>query len=309
VSAAWVAAGVRGRGLLRRRIGLAEARALAASPSLESALAVLTESSYGRDVRPGQDRASAQHAVSATVLWNLRVLAGWAPPFGAGPLRVLIGGYEISNVTGHLLELSGQPAPVPYALGSLGTVWPSVSAAQTPRGVRDALRSGGWGDPESDELPAIRIALRLAWARRVFEEVPGAADWAVAGAALVVARVLVSQCLPSLGRSARTDASRVLGSKWETATSPEDLVGHLPAAAAQLLDGATTHEQLWRAEASYWSMIEASAAELVARPRSDATGMLGVAALLAVDGWRVRAALALVGRPISVQAEVFDDVA
>jgi hypothetical protein len=43
------------------------------------------------------DLAAAQHAVSATMLWHLRVLAGWVPPYASGPLRVLAAGFEIAG--------------------------------------------------------------------------------------------------------------------------------------------------------------------------------------------------------------------
>ncbi|MFB9384063.1 hypothetical protein ACFFTK_13025 [Pseudonocardia petroleophila] len=62
VGAGWVAGTVRARAMARRRIGAAGARALAASSSLDVALAGLVGSPYGHDVRGGMTLAQAQHA-------------------------------------------------------------------------------------------------------------------------------------------------------------------------------------------------------------------------------------------------------
>ena len=77
MTAAWVAGSVRARAMARRRYGAAAARSLAAGPSLADALNTLSDTPYGRDVHPGQSLAEAQHALGDTVLWHLRVLAGW----------------------------------------------------------------------------------------------------------------------------------------------------------------------------------------------------------------------------------------
>ena len=76
MSSSWVAGVVRAKALARRRLGAAGARAVATSPGLSAALAALVSSSYGHDVRPGQSLGAAQHAVAASLLWNMRVLAG-----------------------------------------------------------------------------------------------------------------------------------------------------------------------------------------------------------------------------------------
>ncbi|MFI5079696.1 MAG: hypothetical protein ACHQCE_01390, partial [Streptosporangiales bacterium] len=79
MSTGWVAGSVRARALARRRLGAAAARQLAASGSLADALRVLAATHYGREDLGGQTLAGAQHAVARTVLWDLRVLAGWLP--------------------------------------------------------------------------------------------------------------------------------------------------------------------------------------------------------------------------------------
>jgi hypothetical protein len=309
MSTGWVAAGVRGRGLLRRRLGPEGVMQVATAPSLHDALGVLAETSYGREVRTGQDLATAQHGVSATALWHLRVLAGWGPPLGAGPLRLMAGGYEISDVTGRLLELAGAPTRPPYALGSLATAWPALAATRSAPEMRAALRASPWGDPGSDELAVIRVALQLAWARRIVDGVPGATDWAIAGAALLVGRVLAAGADTAFGQTAWRDATHVLGPDWQKASDVDELAEHVPPAAAKALEDVASPDDLWRAEARWWGRVETEAALLAARPRPDPTTGVGVAALLIADAWRVRAALGLAGRGGRVPAEVLGDVA
>ncbi|HUZ20256.1 MAG TPA: hypothetical protein VMU75_06780 [Acidimicrobiales bacterium] len=309
MSAGWVAAQVRGRGLARRRLGADGARRLATSPSLPDALAALAPTPYGRTVRAGTDLADAQHGVSATVVWHLRILAGWSPPLGSGPLRVLASGFEIANITGHLARLRARPAPPPYALGSMATAWPAVSAARTPAEVRAALGSSVWGDPGSDEPSAIHLTLQLCWARRVYDGVPGAAGWAVAKAALVAGRLVAAGAVPSLSSRTLRDADHLLGARWHDAASLGDLASRLSPAAARTLVGVEHGEDLWRAEARWWSALDAAGAELAARPRPEASSTIGVVALLAADAWRVRAALALAAQGGGDLGEVLDAVA
>lgn len=293
MTAGFVAAGVRGRGLARRCLGAEGARQLAASPSLPDALATLATTAYGREVRQTMSLADAQHAVSGTVLWHLRVLAGWVPPLGAEPLRLLAAGFEAANVTGHLARLTGRRAPAPYDLGSMASIWSRVSAARTPGEVRAALRSSPWGDPGSDELPAVRLALRLAWARRVLDGAPGAGDWAIAGAALVVARVLAAGARPALQGRAGEDADHLLGPQWRAAASPAELAAHVPRTAARTLRGVAGRDDLWRAEVAWWRTVGSEGAALAVRPRPDASAGVGVVAMMAADAWRVRGALAM----------------
>lgn len=309
MSAAWVAAGVRGRGLLRRRIGRDGATRLASSTSLEAALAELEASPYRREVRRGLDLESAQWAVSATVLWHLRVLAGWGPPLAAGPLRVLAGPFEIANIVGHLARLDGQHPQRAYDLGSLATAWPAVSRARSVAEVRAALRSSPWGDPGTDDLPALRLSLELAWARRAFDGVPGASDWATSTAALVIARVVAAGAGTSLTPAAARDATHLLGPRWQTAGSITALAASLPRAAAKTLEVAADPGDLWLAEVRWCAALDESGAALVARPRPDSATGAGVAAQLEADAWRVRAALAAAAEGGTRAAEVLSGVA
>ena len=208
-----------------------------ASRDLAGALGMLAHTPYGREVRTEMDLASAEHAVFATLLWHMRILAGWGPPLGAGTLRLLATGFEVANVTGHLARIEGQKVPGPYALGSMATAWPAVSAARTPTEVRAALASSSWGDPGGEDPATVRLALSLGWARRVLDGVPGAADWAISGSAIVLCRVLMAGAFSALGPSARRDTQRLLGSGWQDATSAGELARHVPRAAAKTLEG------------------------------------------------------------------------
>jgi hypothetical protein len=273
------------------------------------ALGRLVLTPYGREVRVDMDLVSAEHAVFATLLWHMRVLAGWGPPLGAGPLRLLAAGFEIANVTGHLARVGGRTVPDPYALGSLATAWPAISAARTPAEVRAALASSSWGDPGGDDPATVRLALTLGWARRVLDGSPGAGGWAISGAALVACRVLAAGALSALGTSARGDADRVLGPRWAEAASPGELVRQAPRAAAKVLEGVSGADEMWRAEARWWSNVGATGTELVARSTLDASSSVGAVGVLAADAWRTRAALQLAARGGGDLVELSDAVA
>lgn len=309
MSTGWVAAGVRGRGLTRRMLGRAGARTLAAAPSLASALDALVRTPYGHDVRADMDLVSAGRAVFSTLLWHMRILAGWGPPLGTPPLRLLAAGFEIANVADHLARVEGRAAPDPYVLGSMATVWPAVSRARTAAQVRATLAASSWGDPGADDPGTIQLSLLFGWARRVLDGVPGSEDWAVSGAAVVLCRVLAAGAFATLGPNARRDARHVLGARSCEATSPGDLAGRLPRPAGRVLQGVTGADDLWRAEVRWWSMVEAAGGELVARPRPDASSSVGAVGLLAADAWRTRAALELAARGGGDLAEICDAVA
>jgi len=282
---------------------------LAASDSLATALGTLVHTPYGREVRTDMDLPSAERAVFATLLWHMRILAGWGPPLGAGPLRLLAAGFEIANITDHLVRLEGQKTPDPYALGSMATAWPAVSGARTPAEVRAALASSSWGDPGGEDLATVRLALVLGWARRVFDGVPGAGDWAVSGAALVLSRVGTAGAVSALGSSARRDVDHLLGSRWQEMASPGEFAGRVPTAAAKALEGIAGVDDVWRAEARWWSGVEASGAVLAAHSPPDVSCSVGVVGLLAADAWRTRAALEIAARGGGDIGELLDAVA
>jgi hypothetical protein len=290
VSAGWVAATVRARAMARRRIGLAGARRLAAAPSLDAALAELVGTPYGHDVRVDHTLAQAQWAVAATLLWDLRVLAGWLPRDGADRLRVLAGWFELANVDELHRAMVGIPAERPFVLGSLGTAWNRLRSARSPDELRQVLAASPWGDPGAATPAAVGLGLRTAWAERVVAAVPPAESWATGAVALLVARerLVVGRRLPD---GAATSVRRLLGASALDVVSFPGLATALGGRARWAVRGVDRPEALWQAEARWWARVESDAFTLLHRPRSGLAPVVGAVAATAVDAWRVRAAL------------------
>ncbi len=110
LTAGWVAGSIRARAMLSRRLGRREALRIAGGATLDDALAALASTAYGRAVRPHRDLAEAQRAVAETVLWHVRVLAGWVPPRALEPVRALAAWFELANVDERLAYLAGADA-------------------------------------------------------------------------------------------------------------------------------------------------------------------------------------------------------
>lgn len=304
MSAGWVAGGVRAQALARRRLGGSAARELAACQGLEAALAVLADSPYSRDVRPGLSLAQAQRAIASTYLWNLRVLAGWTPVGGVRLVRLLTAWFEIANVedrltnTEHLtntddLTNTGEE-PAPYELGSLSIAWRrGFGQAGDARDVRDRLAASWWQDPGEDSPRSIGLAMRLRLAERAASTVPGARAWALAAAALVVARevVLAGRSLPSVATEA---TERLLGrpTLQGDLTTVAAFADRLPSDARWVFTGISRTEDLWRAETAWWARVERDGFGLLHQPPRSPAPAVGAAAVLACDAWRTRAALA-----------------
>lgn len=307
MTASWVAAGVRARALGRRRLGRPAIRALAASGSLDEAVTTLADTAYGHDVRPGQDLAAAQHAVAACLLWNVRVLAGWLPREGVDALRVLARWFEIANVDELLRGLHGAPAAPAFRLGTLGTSWAALGEAASAADLRVRLGRSPWGDPGTDGRWDIQMAMRLGWADTVAAAVPLAGTWAAGGAALLLARETVTG-----GREptapARAAAARLLGAPAVAAGTLAELRGAVEGPATWALAEVERPEDLWWAETRWWRRVETDALGLARSARFTLEPVLGAVALLAVDAWRVRAALELAGRG-GGPPEVLDAVA
>lgn len=306
MSSRWVAGVVRARALQRRRLGRAGVRELARSGSLEAAVAALARTPYGHDVRPGMDLARAQRAVSDSALWNLRVLAGWLPSSGAELLRVVAGWCEVANVDELLRELHGLPAEPPYRLGTLATAWPRLAGATSVPDLQERLARTAWGATAGPERWQLQLGLRLVWADRVASRVPQARDLAVAGAALLLARETAGRGRP-LPEALTGPTGRLLGPAAARAVTLPGLAAALPVRARWALDGVEDPARLWAAETRWWHRLEQQAFALGRSGGFDSGQVLSAAGLLVVDAWRVRAALALAGRPAS--EEVLDAVA
>lgn len=304
----WVAGSVRARHMLARRLGRAAATELAQCGSLDRAIAMLSGSAYGRSVRAGMDLAAAQRAVAETVLWHVRVLAGWAPPRALEAVRSLAAWFELANVEERLTYLEGGKVPAPFELGGLGAAWPRLAGAQSAAELRSGLTGSAWGDPGSDDSAAIRLALRMSWARRVLTTVDEAAAWAAGAVALLLARELFMA-----GRAAGALAAHRppgVGSAWTQATTVRALYAALPAQAAWALDGVDDTAELWRAEMAWWRRVDADAAQLARHAHLGMPAVVGSIALLGIDGWRTGAALEVAARGGAPDArEAFEQLA
>jgi hypothetical protein len=307
VSAGWVAASVRARAMGRRRVGVAAARALAASASYRDAIESLARSSYAEYVQSGDDLAAAAHGIGAAVLWNLRVLAGWVPPAGAEILRTLAGWFEIANIEQHIGQMAGRPAQPPYHLGSLAVAWPRLAGIGSLEHLSAGLGSSAWGAPSGPTPFDIELSLRLSWGQRVAARVPGARPWAAAAVALLLARERFIR-RTDLSASIVEAAGRVVGRRAASAETLADLRQTMPRDASWVLDGISDASELWRAEALWWGRLRDDSARLVAGSGFGPEPSVGAAGLLAADARLVVGALALAGRG-STAVEVFDELA
>ncbi len=295
MSVAWVAGSVRARAVARRQLGPQLTRGLASASSLQEAFRMLAATPYGRAVQPGQTLSQAQHAIAATALWNLRVLAGWLPCGGALLLRELAGWFEIANVDGLLQALNGgQPEP-DFQLGALATAWPQLSGARSLAALRDALAASAWGDPGGASAHAIRLGMRARWAVRAAGAGTPVRSWATAGAALLAAGERFAAGRP-LSPTVRSVLGELTGDAPLVAGTLAEMAAALPPRARWALDGVTGADSLWRAEAAWWARVQADGARLLRSPAFGSPPVLGAAALLAADAWRVRSALEIAAR-------------
>lgn len=307
MSTAWIAGGVRARALLRRRLGAAGARLLAASPSLVDAQHLLVASPYRHDVRVGMTLEETEHAVGAALLWHVRVLAGWQPRAGAEWLRLLAGGFEVANTAEHVRSLAGAPAGRRYRLGTLGMAWNRLSGTDSLGELRSELAASPWGDPGAETPWVLVTGMQLGWAGRVAASVPPAAPWAAGAAALLVARESFVR-RRSLPESLRRKVIALLGVDPADCPALEVFTARLAGEARWALSGTADPADLWRAEARWWTRVERDGHALLRRPGYGPDPVVGAVALLAVDARRVRAAVELAargGRPL----EVFDALA
>lgn len=310
MTAGWVAGSVRATAMARRRMGATAARELAGCSGLPEALEILARSPYGREIHSGDPLATAERAVAATTLWNLRVLAGWLPAEGAELIRLLAAWFEIANIDEHLRGFTTDPLEAgvpPFQLGSLATAWPRLSRTTSPAELRTVLAASAWGDPGADSHRAVTTWLRISWAARVNAGVEPARPWAAGAVALLAARELVAAHHP-LPDAAATVVSGLLGVGWIGATGLADLADRLPATARWALDNVTNTSDLWLAETRWWARLRRDGTALVQHPAFGRQRPLGATALLAADAWLVSAALELAARG-GAAPEVWDALA
>ena len=289
MTGAWVSADVRAIAMSHRTTGRAGASSLAACTDLATALTQLQGSPYAHDVRPSHDLTDAQRAVASTLLWNVRVLAGWVPASGVGMLRIAMAWFEILNVEARLRPAERRPVPPRFEMGSLAST-PGCSESFTRSNVLDRLRTTWWGQPSNDSLWAIGLAMRSRLVDRASSGLPGASAWAAGAAALIVAReqVIAGNQLPS---DVRRNLAHTLGWDAFEAQSIDALRERLPKRASWVLDNVGSPEDMWRAESGWWARVEADGRELLRRASFGPEPVVGAVAVMAADAWRVRAAL------------------
>ena len=287
----WAGGVTRGRLLLTRTIGPDHARALAGRSSLADAVAALAASAYGERVQAGCDIAAAQRGVAETLLWHLRVLAGWLPAAGVRLMRALCAWFELQNIDARLAALAGGTSiPSPFALGHLSTAWPSIEPALSIEDMVDAIDRSEWGKTGGGARPDdLAIGLRVRWAQRVGEAAPALSRWVDGGGALLVARELLVA-----GSRAHVDQLRRLPGVTDdalSAISVPELRSALGAGGAWVLADTAEPLDLWRAELGWWSDLQRRAPGML-RATDGASVVLAVAALLAGDAQRTARALA-----------------
>ena len=290
----WTAGVTRARLLLSRAIGPENARRIADCRSLDDALGALAGSAYGQRVSVGVDLDLAQRGVADTLLWHLRIMAGWLPATGAGLVRALAAWFELANIDARLAALASDGRePPPFVLGGLATAWPAVENARSLREVADALSASAWGKVDGASAAQLRLGLRIAWARRVQSAVPEAGRWVAGAGALLAARELLV-----VGSRAHMAALRRLpgvGDRALEAGSLHELQAALPEQAAWALGGIESPSELWRVELGWWDQVERDAPGLL-RMLGDEVAVLAAVALLAVDAQRTVRALEVAAR-------------
>jgi hypothetical protein len=282
--------------MAQRRLGPAQISRIATVTDVAEAIELIARSPYGHDVLAGGSVSESQWGIAATLLWNLRVLAGWLPAAGANMLRALAGWFEIANIDEHLSVLSGATVTIrPFRLGSLATAWSRLAVAGSLAELRTVLDASAWGDPGTDEPGAIGFYLRLAWADRVASSVPRAREWAAGGTAILIAkeRFLARRTVPA---AAATIGTHLLGARAADATSLSHFAAALPVEARWTLADIDSPDALWRAEARWWNRLYRDGRTLLAGTGFGAARPLGAIALLAFDAWQAQAALEVASR-------------
>ena len=277
--------------MARRRLGLAAARRLAVAPSLEAARRQLDGSAYADVVAAPPGLVAAQRAVADATLWQIRVLAGWLPSAGTTLPRTAMAAFERENLVGHLVSLAGGGSRPPFELGALSTAWNRVRTTTSVEAARSEIAASAWGEVTSTDPASIRDELTAAWLARASRLAPPARPWARTAAVLLVARAQVVESRPLPDRAA-AELSRLLGRRWPAAQSLEELRDALAPAARAVLDGVTSPERLWTAEAALWTQLAADGARLLRRPLPGPELVVGAMAVLGADAHRVSAALA-----------------
>jgi len=295
MSAGWVAGSVRARAMARRRMGLEATRRLASCGSLSDALRMLADTRYGAGIRPEQSLAMAQREIADTLLWDLRVLAGWLPREGVRLLRTLGAWFEMANVDELLQVIAGRPADPEFRLGALATAWPRLRQAASIGELRAALAASAWRDPGGQTTHAVRVGMRAQWAARAAALDDPARTWAAGAAALLVAGEWFAAGR-AVDPAVSGGAFGLLGPSAPRAATLDELAAGLPTRAKWVLAGITSPAELWRAEGAWRARVERDGERLLRTSSLDSGVVVGAVAVMGCDAWRLRAALEIAAR-------------
>lgn len=288
----WVAGAIRGKALARRCLGEEVRQRVAEKGTLAEALGMLADSTYGHRLRTDMDLETAQHAVAETTLWHLRVLAGWLPPRGVEVARVLAAWFEARDLQELAVAIStgGAPRFEPFRAGTLATTWARATAVTSLAELRALLARSEWGDPGGDTLADVLLGLRLGWARRLGRTFRRHPEWGAGELALATAVALFLRA----DDEGRLEAKRVpeLGPSWARAQDVTEFAARLPAPARWALRDVDSADALWQAERTWWERVESDAVALLRDRSLGRSTVVGAAAALLADCWRVRTSLA-----------------
>jgi hypothetical protein len=300
MSASWVAGSVRSHALAKRCMGAALAHEVASAPGWEAAVLVLSKAHHLRGLRGPVSVDEVEDSIADSLLWNIRVLAGWLPSGGGESLRDLAGWFEIANIDRRLAVLSGGGVAHLFDLGRLATVSRHVASAGSTAQIAEILSRSSWGNPGGDDPQVIAAGARLSWARRLLERMQDARPLVAGGLALMVARSLAA------GRPVdeRLRSLLQLRGPAELAT----LAPALPRSVQWALEGVSTGDDLWRAEAHWWKRVEDQARLMMTSARWGPAVPIGCVLLLAADAHRMQMALESAWRGGDMR-EVYLDVA
>ncbi len=270
MSGDWIAGSVRAHGLA----GGADrdvAPSLAASRDLESAITVLNRTRWGRGVEPQSPLVLVERRVFESLLWQLRILAGWLPSEGVEMIRSCVAWFEIRNVEDRFAHFAGAAAQAPFELGRLGIVSRTLQSTGSGADIRRLLAASSWGDPGAEDAYSVRIWMRHRWHRRVRDAAPELRVWADAAAWLFATRERLAH-RPGADVLA-TDRPR-LPSSWEWVRATP-----------------WTRADLWGGEERWWTQLQEEGAGLLHSPVASAGPVLGALATLAVSAHEIAAAL------------------
>lgn len=289
MTAGWVAGTVRAKAMARRVLGPEAARQIAASRSLADAQQLLMPTPFRNAAEPGLSLEAVQHAIAETILWNLRVLAGWLPRDGVSLLRLLAGWFEIANVDELLLALAGRPPGPPFDLGALATAWPRLRQARSVAELRHGLAASAWGDPGGDTIRDIRLGVRISWAARLAASSDLVRSWATTGSAVLQGDQPGTEG-PGAGTSAAIERTAPRGQAKQAGRARRSLPGH------PLREVSAPTEDAWQAEADWWRGVQAAGRVLLRSSGPDSSPVLGAVVVMTADARRIWAALEIAAR-------------